>query len=132
MSDLHAESPHNAGWRTPLRLFLAAMSVIGFVVPNAMVITYLSGSDHTQVDYFRAWTASLPSSQLLVDLVIVAIAFLGWALTEARRLGIMRWWLLSAGLTFAVGICCAVPLFLLVRDLYMDQHRRTDAGVTRP
>ncbi|MFE7796500.1 DUF2834 domain-containing protein [Nocardia sp. NPDC057440] len=126
MSDLYAAS-HRTGWSSPLRLFLAAMTVIGFVAPNAMVIAYFSGSEHTQADYFRAWTASLPSTQLLVDLTIVVIAFLGWALTEARTLRIMRWWVLSVGLTFAVGICCAVPLFLLVRDLNKDRIGGADA-----
>ncbi|MEV6431472.1 DUF2834 domain-containing protein [Nocardia sp. NPDC051463] len=128
MSDLHA-APQRTGWSSPLRLFLAAMTVIGLVVPNAMVIAYFSGSEHTRADYFRAWTASLPSTQLLVDLTIVVIAFLGWALTEALELRITRWWVLSVGLTFAVGICCAVPLFLLVRELNMDRIRNADSGV---
>lgn len=112
--------PEKTGWATPLRLFLAALTVIGFVAPNAMLIAYWLGDNPSNSGYFGAWTASLPSTQLLVDLAIVVVAFLGWAFTEARRLRIMPWWWLATALTFLVGICCAVPLFLLVRDLRKD------------
>ncbi|MFT8180630.1 DUF2834 domain-containing protein, partial [Mycobacteroides chelonae] len=38
------------------------------------------------------------------------------AFSEARRLGILRWWAASVLVTFGVGASTAVPFFLLVRD----------------
>ncbi|MFL0160081.1 DUF2834 domain-containing protein [Mycobacteroides chelonae] len=45
-----------------------------------------------------------------------AAPFQAWAFSEARRLGILRWWAASVLVTFGVGAGTAVPFFLLVRD----------------
>lgn len=57
----------------------------------------------------------------MVDLIFVVIGFHVWALAEARRLGIIRWWAASFVLTFTVGIATAIPFFLLVRDYTVDK-----------
>jgi len=44
-------------------------------------------------------------------------AFQGWSFVEARRLGILRWWVASVLMTFGIGAGTAVPFFLLVRDM---------------
>ncbi|WP_337251863.1 DUF2834 domain-containing protein [Mycobacteroides chelonae] len=50
------------------------------------------------------------------DTYLMGTAFQVWAFAEARRLGILRWWVASVLMTFGVGAGTAVPFFLLVRD----------------
>lgn len=95
--------------------FFAALTVVGFVVPNAMVVTFLAREGVDPGQYFGDWFGTLPAAQLTADLLICAAAFLVWALWEGRRIGERRWWwtLPAAGL---VGLCFAIPLFLLLRE----------------
>ena len=94
---------------------LLALTVIGFVVPNAFVIAYIATEGFDIGGYFSLWTASLPATQLLVDLVIATLALFVWAAVEGPRKQIERWWLCIPA-TLCVGLCFGLPLFLLMRE----------------
>jgi hypothetical protein len=94
---------------------LLFFTVVGFVVPNAFVITYFAREGVDVGGYFSAWTASIPSTQLLLDLVIAAFAFFVWAAVEGPRAQIRRWWVCIPA-TLLVGLCFGLPLFLLMRE----------------
>lgn len=94
---------------------LLALTVVGFIVPNAFVIAYLAGEGLDIGAYFSLWTASLPATQLLVDLVIATLALFVWAAVEGPRRQIERWWLCIPA-TLCVGLCFGLPLFLLMRE----------------
>ncbi|WP_243147220.1 DUF2834 domain-containing protein [Scytonema sp. UIC 10036] len=54
---------------------------------------------------------------LTSDLLISAIAFFYFAWIELKRLGVSRLWIfLYVGLTFGVGLSCALPFFLYRRE----------------
>jgi hypothetical protein len=93
---------------------LLAATVVGFLVPNAMVIAFVITEGVAPVDYFAAWVDSLPSTQLAVDLAICSVVFIGWSAVDGRRLGV-RWWI-TIPATFLVGLCFAIPLYLLLRE----------------
>lgn len=95
--------------------WLLALTVVGFVVPNVFVGAYLAGEGLDSGGYFSLWTASIPSTQLLVDLGIVALAFFVWAAVDGPRTGVKRWWL-CIPTTFLVGLCFGLPLYLLMRE----------------
>jgi phosphoglycerol transferase MdoB-like AlkP superfamily enzyme len=103
--------------RERLLLFL---TILGFVVPNVFVGLYLVDDGFELGGYFSLWTASIPSTQLLVDLVIAALAFFVWAAAEGPRAGIKRWWLCIPA-TLLVGLCFGLPLFLLMRERALRQ-----------
>jgi uncharacterized protein DUF2834 len=94
---------------------LLALTVVGFVVPNAFVIAYIAAEGVDLGGYFSLWTASLPATQLLVDLVIATTALFVWAAVEGPRRQIERWWLCIPA-TLCVGLCFGLPLFLLMRE----------------
>jgi flavin-dependent dehydrogenase len=94
---------------------LLALTIVGFVVPNAFVAAFLIDEGFELGRYFSLWTASLPSTQLLFDLGIAAVAFLLWAAWEGRRSRVERWWLCIPA-TFLVGLCFGLPLFLWMRE----------------
>jgi Terpene cyclase DEP1 len=56
------------------------------------------------------------------DLLISASVFFTLISIELQRLGSSRWWvLLYMGLTFGIGLCCALPLFLYRRELILER-----------
>ncbi len=94
---------------------LLALTVIGFIVPNVCVGIFLANEGLDISGYFSLWTASTPSTQLLLDLVIAALAFFVWAVVEGPRARIKRWWLCIPA-TLLVGLCFGLPLFLWMRE----------------
>lgn len=94
---------------------LLVLTVVGFVVPNVFVGVYFAQEGMDIGGYFSLWTASTPSTQLLVDLGIASLAFFVWAAVEGPRAGIRRWWLCFPA-TLLVGLCFGLPLFLWMRE----------------
>lgn len=103
--------------RERLLLFL---TIVGFVVPNVFVGLFLIDEGFELGSYFSLWTASIPSTQLLFDLVIAALAFFVWAAVEGPRAGIERWWVCIPA-SLLVGLCFGLPLFLWMRERALDQ-----------
>src|SRR5215213_2908340 len=94
---------------------LLALTIVGFVVPNVMVILFLADEGLEIGGYFSHWTASLPSAQLLADLTIAALALFVWAAVDGPRSGVRRWWVCIPA-TLLVGLCFGLPLYLLMRE----------------
>lgn len=99
---------------------LLILTVVGFVVPNVFVGVFFAREGTDIGGYFSSWTASIPSTQLLVDLGIAALAFFVWAAVEGPRAGVKRWWLCIPA-TFLVGLCFGLPLFLWMRERTLRQ-----------
>ena len=94
---------------------LLALTVVGFLVPNAFVIAYLADEGLALGDYFEAWFESLPQTQLTIDLALAASTFLIWTAWDGPRAGVRRWWL-AIPASFLVGICFGAPLYLYLRE----------------
>lgn len=99
-------------WREHTLLIL---TILGFVVPNTMVALFAGRHGFTFDGYFRHWGESLPATQLAFDVGIAFVAFALWAAWEGRRLGMRSWWI-PVPASMLVGLCFAVPLFLLLRE----------------
>lgn len=100
---------------------LLALTVIGFVVPNLCVLLFFGNEGLDIGGYFSLWFASTPSTQLVLDLGIAALAFFVWALAEVRRAPFAWWWLCIPA-TFLVGLCFGLPLFLWMRERALWKH----------
>ena len=99
-------------WRERI---LLALTIVGFVVPNAMIALFTVRHGLTIEGYFRHWGESLPATQLVLDLVIAFVSFSLWAAWEGKRLGMRSWWV-PIPASVLVGVCFAVPLFLFLRE----------------
>jgi len=99
-------------WRERILLVL---TIVGFVVPNTMVALFAVRHGLTFNGYFGHWSESLPAAQLALDLIIVFVVFALWAAWEGQRLGMRSWWV-PVPASLLVGVCFAVPLFLLLRE----------------
>jgi hypothetical protein len=104
---------------TRTRLLLV-ITVVGFVVPNTMLLIFLGQHGVDLGRYLGDWFGVLPSAQLVVDLVICAAAFIGWSAADGARTGVRRWWV-TIPATLLVGLCFAIPLYLLLRERALDR-----------
>lgn len=94
---------------------LLALTIIGFVVPNTMIALFAVRYGLSFDGYFQHWGESLPATQLALDASIALVAFALWAAWEGQRLRMRSWWV-PAPASLLVGLCFAVPLFLLLRE----------------
>ena len=99
---------------------LLILTVVGFVVPNVCLLIFFAEDGSDISGYFSLWTASTPSTQLLLDLIIAALAFFVWAAVEGPKLGI-KWWWLCIPASLLVGLCFGLPLFLWMRERTLRQ-----------
>jgi Terpene cyclase DEP1 len=73
--------------------------------------------------FLQATFANNISTTWAYDLVISAIAFFCFAWMELKRLHVSRFWLMMyVGLTFGVGLCCSLPLFLYHREQILERN----------
>ncbi len=94
---------------------LLALTIVGFLVPNTMVAIFLIDQGLDVSGYLSHWVESLPAAQLAADLGIAFLAFALWAAWEGRDKGMRTWWL-PIPASLLVGLCFALPLFLLLRE----------------
>lgn len=94
---------------------LLALTIVGFVVPNMMIALFAVRHGLTFDGYFRHWGESLPAIQLALDVGIAFVAFALWAAWEGQRLKMPSWWV-PVPASLLVGLCFALPLFLLLRE----------------
>ena len=94
---------------------LLALTIVGFLVPNTMVIAFVVEHGLDVSGYVSHWGESLPAAQLAADVSIAFLAFALWAAWEGRRIGMHTWWL-PIPASALVGLCFSLPLFLLLRE----------------
>jgi hypothetical protein len=94
---------------------LLALTIVGFLVPNTMVTIFFIDHGLDLSGYFSHWGESLPAAQLAADVSIAFLTFALWSAWEGRRTGMRTWWL-PIPASLLVGLCFAVPLFLLLRE----------------
>lgn len=106
---------------------LLLLTVAGFLVPNAMVVVFVAEHGVDLGRYLGDWFETLPSAQLVADLAIVFIAFVTWAAWDGPRSGVRRWWV-TIPASLLVGVCFALPLYLLLRERAIGAAARPAMG----
>ncbi len=107
---------------------LLVLALVGFLVPNTMITMFIMRHGVPLSPYFRHWGESLPATQLALDVSIAFVAFALWAGWEGRHIGMRTWWLPIPASVF-VGLCFAVPLFLLLRERAIRRRKPRAAPV---
>jgi len=117
--------------RSATERMLLVIAVVGLVVPNVFFGLFLAKEGFDLGGYFSLWTGSLPSTQLLLDLAVAALAFFAWAAVEGRRAQIRYWWICIPA-TLLVGLCFGLPLFLLIRERALARRGSRARPAERP
>jgi membrane protease YdiL (CAAX protease family) len=94
---------------------LLVLTIVGFLVPNTMVAIFFIDHGLDFSAYLSDWVQTLPAAQLIADLGIIFLAFALWAAWEGKRLEMRSWWV-PIPASLLVGLCFALPLFLLLRE----------------
>ena len=118
---------HALGTASAPELLLLAFATFGFVLPFALFGLFITGNGSDPGSYFSLWMSNVPSTQLLLDLAVAALAFFVWAAVEGPRARIRLWWLCIPA-TLLVGLCFGLPLFLLMREHALKRATASDLG----
>ena len=110
---------------------LLLLTVAGFIVPNVMLAVFIAENGLDFGLYLENWFETLPSSQLVVDLVIAFLALVVWASWDGPRNGVARWWVVIPA-SLLVGVCFALPLYLYMRERAAGSERARQDSNLRP
>lgn len=101
----------------PLYLVL---TIAGSIAPWAWLLQDPTALLDPALFFQRAFANNIAATEG-TDLLISAIAFFCLAWIELKRLGSsQRWILLYIGLTFGIGLSCALPFFLYRREQILE------------
>ena len=95
-----------------LQIVYAALAVIGLCVTWYF---NLQIEDLSLSVFIRDSYATLASTSVANDIIVVGLAFLVWSWIEAKRLQMRHWWFYAV-LSLTVALALAFPLFLLMRE----------------
>jgi len=115
--------------RTPVNrknvyLFLC---VLGIVLPYSQLIPWVLENGLHLGLIFRQLFANRIGGFFGLDVLVSSVALVGFVRTEGHRLGARRLWLPIVGL-LTVGVSCALPLFLYLREDALDRIAHEGRG----
>ncbi|WP_334024582.1 DUF2834 domain-containing protein [Nocardia terpenica] len=89
----------DSSWRRPT---LIATLVAAFITQNSIALPYVWRNGPKSVLNFFVGDIykTVPGRFAMADLAFVVLGFHIWAFSEARRLGIIRWWAITFVMTF--------------------------------
>ena len=91
------------------------LSIVGFALPYYYFVSFLIANGLDFRVFFQQLFGAPISSMFAVDLLISSVVFVFYLRREAARYNIGRRWLYIVVL-LTVGLSCALPLFLYVRE----------------
>lgn len=91
------------------------MAAIGAVVPYAILLPWIGANGWAPARFLAAPFATRPAAIFSADALLSAAVFLAFVAVEGRRRRMKRLWLYPF-VTLTIGLCCAFPLFLAVRE----------------
>ena len=92
-----------------------AFALVGAILPYVIFIPWLTSHGADVRLFFGQLFATGPATIFAADVLLAALVFVIFAVAEGRRLGMGKLWLYPL-VTFTIGLCCALPLFLGFRE----------------
>jgi Terpene cyclase DEP1 len=104
-----------------LKTLYLLLAIAGTIVPWFWLLQDSAALMSPSLFFQRAFANTVVTAWAS-DLLISASVFFIFISIELQRLGSSRLWvLLYVGLTFGIGLCCALPLFLYRRELMLER-----------
>ncbi len=91
------------------------LSVLGIVLPYSQLIPWLLENGPNLGLLVRQLFANRIGGFFGLDVLVSSVVLVGFVRTEGSRLGVRQLWLPILGL-LTVGVSCALPLFLYLRE----------------
>ncbi|HST35439.1 MAG TPA: DUF2834 domain-containing protein [Allosphingosinicella sp.] len=101
----------------PSRLFgvYLALAAIGAIMPYVIFLPWLADHGVNSRLFVSQLFSTGPATIFAADVLFAAGVFILFVIAEGRRLGMRRLWLPPL-IVFTIGLCCALPLFLAMRE----------------
>lgn len=105
-----------------IKFLYLLLTIVGSIVPWFWLLQDSAALLSPTLFLQRAFENNIAAA-LTSDLLISVIAFFGFVWIELKRLGSARLWILVyVGLTFSVGLSCALPFFLYRREQSLERN----------
>ncbi|BDD81331.1 hypothetical protein TPB0596_10940 [Tsukamurella pulmonis] len=98
-----------------MRWFYLVMMVIGTAVPWIFFGGFFAAEGLDLPLFVTSLFPNGAAAGFTADVLISIVVFLAWSATDARRLGVRRWWLVLPA-TCLVGLSLSFPLYLYLRE----------------
>lgn len=107
-----------------MRRFYLIAAVIGAIAPYATYFGYLAWVPGSSGALSLAWGNPIAAATLM-DFSISCLVFWPFMFTESKRLGIRYAWVFVP-INLIIGLSCALPAFLYVRERRLAAHGTLD------
>lgn len=97
------------------------LCVFGIVLPYSQFVPWVLENGMNLGLLVRQLFANRVSGFFGLDVLVSSVVVVGFVRAEGRRLGVRRLWLPILGL-LTVGVSCALPLFLYLREGALAQN----------
>jgi integral membrane sensor domain MASE1 len=106
----------------PMKPFYLLLTIIGSIAPWFWLLQDPTALLSPTLFLQRAFENNI-SAALTTDLLIAVIAFFCFVWIELKRLDVSRLWIIMyIGLTFGIGLSCALPFFLYRRERILERN----------
>lgn len=102
-----------------MRTLYGALAIAGAVLPYLFFVPWVRDNGLDWGKFFALPFVNAPSALFASDLLYAAAVFMLFALIEGRRVGVRPLWLAPV-VIWIVGLCCALPLFLWLRERALE------------
>jgi len=100
------------------------LAVIGLIGPYCFFVSFLLVGRPSAAGFVHQLFGAPISAFFAADLIVSAVVFVGYLRREGKRCHIGAGWLwLCLAILLSVGLSCAFPFFLYVRESYLEKDQ---------
>jgi hypothetical protein len=96
------------------------LCILGTIIPYAFFVPFLAENGLDLGLFAQEMFATQVASFFSADVLVSSLALWAFIFFELRKRHIKNWWLAIIG-NLAVGVSLALPLFLLLRELTLEE-----------
>ena len=98
------------------------LAVVGLIIPYYFLVSFVLANGFDARLFLRQLFGTPISTFFAVDLLLSCVIFMMFSGREAKRYAMNHVWISTVAL-FTVGLSCALPLFLYLREPYLNEPR---------
>ncbi len=110
-----------------MRAKYLVFSIVGFVLPYSLFVPWTLAHPFDVPLFFSELFSNRISGFFGLDVIVSGCVLVPFIFAEGRRLGMNKLWAPVAG-TMLVGVSFGFPLFLFMREPYLQQSTKPTTG----
>lgn len=105
-----------------LRYLYAAFCILGLALPYSQFVPWVIDHGFSPALFFHELFANRVSTFFGLDVLVSSVVLISFASSEGARLRMRHLWLPVVAVCL-VGVSLGLPLFLYMREAYIEQSR---------